>query len=211
MASKRILITSGPTAVAVDDVRVITNRSTGDMGRLLAAEFTGKGCRVTLLEGVGATTRLPLDKTTTLKKFFYYDEFAASLAQELRRGHDAVIHAAAVSDFQLKRPFQGKLVSGKALKLILVPTKKLILGIKKAVPRAFLVGFKFETRLAEKFIMDRIKDLFGKAHCDLVVANRQAGVKYEACLIGPSGWMSKKVFTKKAIVKMVVRRVIDAL
>ena len=210
MASKRILITSGPTAVAVDDVRVITNRSTGDMGRLLAAELTGKGCRVTILEGAGATTRLPLGKTTTLKKFFYYDEFAALLAQELRRGHDAVIHAAAVSDFRLKRPFQGKLVSGKPLKLILIPTKKLIDRIKKDAPGIFLVGFKLETRLGGKFIIDRIKGLFGEARCDLAVANRQVGKRYEACLVWPSGRISGKVFSKKAIAAMVAREVVGS-
>ena len=89
-------------------MRVITNRSTGEMGRLIARAFAVKGNKVTLLEGKAASSKIKLGKTGSLRKFFYYDELARLLTQELKRGHDVVIHAAAVSDFELGKPFKGK-------------------------------------------------------------------------------------------------------
>ena len=94
-------------------MRVISNRSTGEMGRLIAQAFAKKGCSVTLLEGKAASSSVLLDKTITLKSFFYYDELVRLFKQELKCGYDVVIHAAAVSDFKLGKPFKGKLSSGK--------------------------------------------------------------------------------------------------
>ncbi len=188
-------------------MRVISNRSTGDMGRFLAREFAGKGKRVTLLEGSAATTNIPLDKAITVKKFFFYDELECLLLQELKRGYDVVIHAAAVSDFKLAKPFKGKLPSGKRLKLDLVPTKKLVAEIKKAAPRVFLVGYKLETGLDCKYILKKVKALFSDAGCDLVVANRQSSGDYEAVIIDPSGAVSPRVSTKQALVKVLAAKI----
>ena len=188
-------------------MRVITNRSTGEMGRLIAAGFSSQGWGVTLLEGQAASTQIPLSRTITLKSFFYYDELSVLLAQELRRGYDAVIHAAAVSDFQLKKPFKGKISSGRVMRLDLVPTKKLVDRIKAAAPKSVLVGFKLETDLSRAFIMKKTKSLFTGAHCDFVLANKQVNGKYEACLIEPLGKMSPKVFNKKDIVKVLVKKI----
>ena len=162
---------------------------------------------MTLLESRLVTTDIALDKAVSLKKFIFYDDLAFLLSRELKRGHDAVIHAAAVSDFRLATPFQGKLPSGRALKLELVPTRKLLTAIRKADPRVFLVGFKLETRLARPFILRKVKSLFREAGCGLVVVNRQAAGRYEACLVEPSGKMSKKVFNKRSIVKVLAAKV----
>lgn len=197
----RVLVTSGPTAVPVDGMRVITNRSTGEMGRLIAGEFVIQGARVTLLEGVAVTTTVPLASGISHKKFFFYDELARLLDQELARGYDIVIHAAAVSDYKLATVIKGKLVSGKALTLDLVPTKKLVDQIKKKAPDVILVGFKLETQLARPFILRRVDSLFKKAGCDLVVGNALNAGRYQACLIEPSGRVSPKVASKDMLVK----------
>ena len=49
LSGKRILITCGPTWVALDDVRVLSNRSTGELGRLLARKLKAAGAQVTVL------------------------------------------------------------------------------------------------------------------------------------------------------------------
>ncbi len=182
-------------------MRVITNRSTGEMGRLIAGEFFRRGARVTLLEGHAALAAPTLDPKISLKKFFYYDELKALLDQELKRGYDVMIHAAAVSDFKLARPFKGKLSSGGPLTLNLVPTGKLVNAVKRKVPGIFLVGFKLETRLTRAFILERAAGLFKEASCDLVVANCLKSGSYEACLIDASGRLFAKALTKKAIVQ----------
>jgi phosphopantothenoylcysteine synthetase/decarboxylase len=208
LASKRVLITSGPTAVPIDEMRVITNRSTGEMGRLIAQAFASQGSRVTLLEGKAASSSIPLDKAITLKSFFYYDELAQLLSQEIKRGYDIVIHAAAVSDFQLGKPFKGKLSSGKTLRLELTPTKKLVDQIRKTSAKVFLVGFKLETKLTRAFILDKVKSLFKEAGCGLVVANVQKGRQYSACLVWPDGTMSAKVSSKTALVRILLKAVL---
>jgi phosphopantothenoylcysteine decarboxylase/phosphopantothenate--cysteine ligase len=207
LASKRILITSGPTAVPIDQMRVITNRSTGEMGRLIARAFAGKGHSVTLLEGKAASSRISLNKTITVKAFFYYDELARLLTQELKRGYDVVIHAAAVSDFKPGKMFKGKLSSGKTLRLELTPTKKLVSRIKAASRKTFLVGFKLETKLTRPFILARAKSLFKEAGCDLVVANVQEKHRYGACLVWPDGRMSPKVPSKAGLVRILLETI----
>ena len=47
----RVLITCGATWVPIDDVRVISNISSGEMGHLIAQAFRQKGAQVTIIEG----------------------------------------------------------------------------------------------------------------------------------------------------------------
>ncbi|MEI8011066.1 MAG: phosphopantothenoylcysteine decarboxylase [Candidatus Omnitrophota bacterium] len=197
----RILVTSGPTAVPIDGMRVLTNRSTGEMGRLIAGACAACGAHVTLIEGQSVISNLPLDPAVSLKQFFFYDELASLLDKELARGYDVVIHAAAVSDFQLARPLKGKISSGNPMTLCLVPTKKLVNRIKKTSPDVILIGFKFEVSIGRSFILQRVESLFKDARCDLVVANCFKAGRYEACLIEPSGMMTLRVSTKGKIVK----------
>ena len=50
----RLLITSGATREPIDDVRFVTNVSTGGTGAALARAFAQRGHQVTLLRGQGA-------------------------------------------------------------------------------------------------------------------------------------------------------------
>ncbi len=149
----RVLITCGPIWVPLDAVRVISNRSTGEMGRVLAKAFLKRKARVTLVEGPMA-----------------FDELKAVLRQKAK-GHDIIVHAAAVSDFKTASPLKAKLSSGKPLTLRLVPTEKLINSIKRWSPRALLVGFKLEPGLTSANAFRHARELFERAKCDLVVAN----------------------------------------
>ena len=204
---KHVLVTSGPAAVALDDVRVITNRSTGEMGRLIADALHREGARVTLLEGSAATSRLPLPEAIALKRFYFYDELDQGLVRELRKGYDVVIHAAAVPDFRPARACRGKMASGQALTLKLIPTKKLIGKIKQLSPRSLLVGFKLATRKFSGAFPLNVKDLFDKAGCDLVVANAYVDGNYQACLFGPQGRVSPEGLAKKALVKVLINAI----
>ncbi len=47
----RVLITTGPTQEPIDDVRYITNASSGKMGAAVALEAMGRGHDVTLVHG----------------------------------------------------------------------------------------------------------------------------------------------------------------
>ena len=187
----RILITCGPTWVKIDDVRVLSNISSGELGHLLAEELSRKTA-VTLAEG--AVTHALENKKVKKIKFRFFDELEKILKNEIKK-HGVIIHAAAVSDFQLKKSFKNKISSSsKKLNLELVPTVKLINQFKKWNPNIFLVGFKLEPDLTEKNIKAKTQKLFQEAHCDLVVANRLKN--YQAFVVNKSGDILKKVQNK---------------
>ena len=78
---KRVLITCGPTWVPIDDVRVISNVSSGEMGHLIAQSFQSKGALVTIIEG--PVTQTLEDKKIKIIKYRFFDELARVLKKEL--------------------------------------------------------------------------------------------------------------------------------
>jgi len=148
------IVTAGPTYEPIDQVRRLTNHSTGQLGTGLAKRLAADGHKVTLLRGRSATHNeqpegVDLQLFTT----------TADLAEKLERlaGFDAVFHAAAVSDFaagqvfrradggQLEPLSQGKLGTREGdLLLELKPTPKIIASLRAWFAEAFLVGWKYE-------------------------------------------------------------------
>jgi phosphopantothenoylcysteine decarboxylase/phosphopantothenate--cysteine ligase len=201
-----VLITSGPTSVPIDEMRVITNRSSGEMGRLIANALAVRGASVTLLEGA-VTTSIPAGKIA-IRKFFEFRELAEALREELQKRYDWVIHAAAVSDFELAKPFEGKIASSPSLTLRLKQTRKLVNDIKHLSPRSRLVAFKLEPSLAG--IRTKALGLFEKAKADLLVANSSGPNDYEAFIIRRDGSTTECVKSKKDLVKVLLKE-IDSL
>ena len=56
LAGRNVLVTGGPTRESLDPVRVVTNRSSGRMGRDLAAAAYARGADVTLILGPSSIT-----------------------------------------------------------------------------------------------------------------------------------------------------------
>lgn len=148
------IVTAGPTYEPVDQVRRLTNHSTGQLGTGLAKRLADDGHNVTLLRG-RSSTHNDLPKGIELMNF----STTADLAEKLQRltKFDAVFHAAAVSDFAagqvFRRTADGQLEplhqskpstrDGKLL-LELKPTPKLIGRLREWFPKALLVGWKYE-------------------------------------------------------------------
>lgn len=94
----KILITGGGCREYIDSVRVVTNSSTGRTSAVLADELTRKGNEITLITAENAIK--PQD--SSIKQIFFQtgEELAKAIKAELTSScYDAVIHAAAVSDF----------------------------------------------------------------------------------------------------------------
>lgn len=170
LKNKRILITCGPTWVPIDDVRVISNISSGRLGQRIAEDLLKERAKVTLIEGPVAT---PLkNKSLRILKFHYFDEMFSLIQKELTKDYDIMIHAAAVSDYHLDKPFDSKLSSQlKRLTLELVPTKKIIQLIKKLNPKIFLVGFKLASVMDRERAQQETEELVKSTDADLVIAN----------------------------------------
>ena len=209
MKNKRVLITCGPTWIPIDPVRVLSNRSTAQLGQILARDLNQQGARVTVLLGP-AVQEIPA-KAVRIIRFCFFDELFQLLEKELRKNYDIVIHAAAVSDYQLKKPKKNKLSSRlKRLKLELIPAPKLIERIKKINPKIFLIGFKLEPRLSKETACQKAGPLFEKAGCDLVVANSVDHRKYKGWILNRKrqilAFTDSRENLSKALIKILTDR-----
>ncbi|MDI9633968.1 MAG: bifunctional phosphopantothenoylcysteine decarboxylase/phosphopantothenate--cysteine ligase CoaBC [Methanolinea sp.] len=119
LAGRHVLVTSGPCRERVDDVRILTTRSSGRMGRALALHAFRLGARVTVVHG----DTFPLVRNVPAVD-------AAEMREEVRRicatdPPDLFVSAAAVSDFA-PDPFEGKIPSGKPVTITLRPLPKIV-------------------------------------------------------------------------------------
>ncbi|MGE5308506.1 MAG: phosphopantothenoylcysteine decarboxylase [Deltaproteobacteria bacterium] len=202
LKNRRILITAGPTWVAIDSVRVISNTASGETGTLLAQALAKEGAQVTLLMGPCGTRKE--NKKVRIIDFRFFEELERLLEKELSGGrYDAVVHSAAVSDFRPVRGFKGKIDSGKSLTLKLTRTPKLIELIRKKTPGALLVGFKFEPESSPKTLIEEARKLGKQSKCNLVVANTVHKGSYRALIVAPEG-MIPEAGTKEELVDLLV-------
>jgi len=134
LEGKRVLITSGPCRETVDDVRILTTRSSGRMGRELALQAFRLGADVTIVhrDTLPCLRNIPVETA---------DEMRESVLSELAgRGADIYISAAAISDFA-PRKTEGKIPSGKPAVIDLLPLPKLLDEVVKQYA-PFTVAFK---------------------------------------------------------------------
>jgi phosphopantothenoylcysteine decarboxylase/phosphopantothenate--cysteine ligase len=167
----RILVTSGATREPIDTVRFLSNVSTGRTGALLADALTAHGHTVTLLHGEGAVRAQHVAASAAFSS-------TADLQSQLRRllgtgDFDAVIHAAAVSDYRPAETHYGKLSSyATELTLRLVPTPKLLPELKSYAPRALrVIGFKLTAGADAEARQIAVSKLFAAGTVDAVIHN----------------------------------------
>lgn len=151
------IVTAGPTFEPLDDVRRLTNFSTGRLGTELASYLTARGHKVTLLIGESATCAGER-RAHSVKVFSTTADLRAKLKAFSGKKVDAIFHAAAVSDFTFGKMFArdaaGKLKPFKPSKKIstrggnlfaeLKPTAKIIAELRGWFPKTKIVGWKFE-------------------------------------------------------------------
>ena len=147
-----------------------------------------------------------------IKKYFLYDELFELLKNELKNSFDVVIHAAAVSDYQLEKPFKTKVASNlNRLKINLLPTQKIIYSIKKRNPQTFLVGFKLESSMTKLKAMNQTNGLLSKANCDLVVANSLLNNNYHGFIIGRDNQILMERRSRQGLSKALVQTIKEQL
>jgi len=150
LAGKRVLITSGACREALDDVRVLTTRSSGQMGRALALQAFRLGADVTVVhhDTFPCVTNLNADSAADMRA-----TVLLHLAE--KNGTDIYIGAAAISDFAPERQ-DAKIPSGKPATIRLSPLPKLLDEvIRKYSP--LVVAFKLDREPDKK-----AKSMLGK-------------------------------------------------
>lgn len=199
-----ILVTAGNTQTPIDQVRCITNIFSGRTGTRIAVEAARRGHAVTLLTSRPEIVAEPADAELPADRWFVkpyrtFDDLAASMETTIRGGSfDAIIHAAAVSDYALAGVFTraadgtitdasaGKIASSHPeLWLKLTPAPKLVDRIRS--PWGFagtLVKFKLEVGLNRDELWDVAETARVRSAADWIVANTLEGMNAWA-LVGP--------------------------
>ncbi|HAJ56161.1 MAG TPA: hypothetical protein DCL35_00130 [Candidatus Omnitrophica bacterium] len=193
LKGKKILITAGPTWVPIDDVRVISNVSSGELGLLLAKNALKYGADIDLL--LGPVSRpVPLDKKIRITRFTYFDELHDKVVLALKSNkYDVILHCAAVSDY-LPRAVRGKISSEQGqLVLRLDRAPKIVDDIRRLAPEAFLVMFKLEGNVTDAVLLKRALEAMKRVGADLVIANRFINKKYRGFILGTDNILARTV------------------
>ena len=169
LTGRRVFVTGGPTPVAVDDVRILTNRYSGRTAVAIAEAFWRAGADVELLL---SGTQIERPSTLPTRRVADYDAYRTAC---LETSADLAIFSAAVADYRPLQQQPGKLGSGQPeLTLTLKPTQKVVELWRQAHPEGELISFKLESGLSDEALVAVARDRVGD-HSDLVVANHAQG------------------------------------
>lgn len=196
----RVIVTSGGTQEHIDDVRTITNTSSGRLGQLIAEACIGAGFDVDYIHGRGA--KMPDAEVNA-----YSIEGTQSLYDTLmKRLEDpsvcAVVHAMAVSDYTVSAVTNISMLSDvlaekrhdevesllanytsgfdrnqkisskeEGLVVMMKQAPKVIRQIKKQRPDILLIGFKLLVDVTEDHLIEVGYTLLKDNKCDYVLAN----------------------------------------
>lgn len=164
-----ILITAGPTREYLDDVRFLSNGSSGRMGCALAEAAVAAGHRVTLVLGpVECTPPSGAEVVRVVSALEMQAAAAAAFA-----GCDVLIAAAAVCDWRPAVRSRGKPPRGAVgLRLDLLPNPDIVAGLAVAKGRRVVVGFALESAAAGMpAAIARGRAKLQHKHLDVVVVN----------------------------------------
>ncbi|VTR92916.1 Phosphopantothenoylcysteine synthase/decarboxylase OS=Lentisphaera araneosa HTCC2155 GN=LNTAR_19847 PE=4 SV=1: DFP [Gemmata massiliana] len=204
-----ILVTAGNTQTPVDRVRCITNIFSGRTGAQVASTAFERGHTVTLLTShpgvldTITTTRERVEPQWRVRAYRTFDDLDALMRAEITTGgYDAVIHAAAVSDYHVAGVFTHRdgqfedATAGKVkgshpeLWLKLTPAPKLIDKVRADWGfTGKLVKFKLEVGVSAVELEEIAERSRVHSRADLMVANTLEGM-YGWALIGaaPGGY-----------------------
>ncbi len=164
LEGKKICIIGGSSIEYIDDVRVITNTSTGETSISLAKEAYYMGANLDLYFGITRYQKpsfLPFRSFTTVESLLAHEDDIVK--------NDIVIVPAALSDFTPKKAI-GKISSDSGFTLKLEPTQK-VLKTLRAKFNGKLIGFKAEINISREELIRRARKRLKEYNLDAVVAN----------------------------------------
>jgi phosphopantothenoylcysteine synthetase/decarboxylase len=190
----RAIVTCGPSYEPMDEVRRLTNFSTGELGIMLASRLTRAGFEVLCFKGVGATSSLRVEGGRVIPF-----STNASLRAELEAVEDrseirVVFHAAALCDYRVKSVHSSsgaEIAAAKIpsrageLTLTLEPLPKLIGELPQLFPASRIVGWKYELVGTRDEVLVAAARQMRESGTELCVVNGAAfGVGFGVCQQG---------------------------
>jgi phosphopantothenoylcysteine decarboxylase / phosphopantothenate---cysteine ligase len=190
---KKILIIGGATIEPIDDIRLLTNRSSGKTAISLARNAFERGADVELWYG-HATESVP--SYVSYKKYETVADLLRLTKNIRSQQYDIVIVCAAIANYTPRKQ-KGKIPSGKEKLSVEFSQAPILLGsLRSHVPHAKLIAFKAEEKKAD--VKRKTQQLLKKYHLDGAVGNTLAGFgskENEILLLttkGKSTWMKGK-------------------
>lgn len=160
----RMLVTAGPTREYIDDVRFLTNPSSGKMGFAIAAEAAKMGADVTLVHG---PTSIIAPENVRELSIISAREMESTVMDEAT-DVDIIVMAAAVADWTVEK-ISGKIKKAgrNSITLELTPTADILSEIGQKYSQKFLMGFAVETT----DIVQNAQEKLERKNLDLIFAN----------------------------------------
>ncbi len=195
---KKYVITSGGISEKIDNVRKITNSSSGKLGMTIANHLLESKSDITIYYVCSKNALRPSNKSVKIIEVVGTMDLKDKVESLLRNEKiDYFIHTMAVADYmvdyvttvdKMKKSFLNnsdmevikdtKISSYENnLVLVLKPTPKIIGLIKEESPLTYLVGFKLLDSVSKKELIEVATRLRDKNKCDLVVANDLEDIK----------------------------------
>lgn len=167
-----ILITAGPTREYLDDVRYLSNGSSGRMGCALAEAALAAGHQVTLILGpvaIEPPAGVAVVPVTSAREM----QAAADIAFD---GADVAIAAAAVADWRPAVRIAGKPPRAAAenggVRLDLVPNPDIVAGLASRKAGRVVIGFALQAAAAGlDAAVAAGRDKLTRKQLDLIVVN----------------------------------------
>lgn len=186
--SRDVVITSGGTCEKIDDVRYISNFSSGRLGHELASAYSQLGHQVLLLAPLSVIDRFGTIDLVDHRSF----TSAEDLRKELLAIPSArlVLHAAAVSDYTPEK-VQGKISSDQEELIIhLKRNPKILAELRQHFGQsAKIVGFKLLSGVTEAELIKAAVNQINTNDTDLCIANDLQEIKdgRRVHIVQPSG------------------------
>jgi phosphopantothenoylcysteine decarboxylase / phosphopantothenate---cysteine ligase len=166
---RKVLVIGGSSEEPIDDMRVITNRGTGETAVELAKAAYERGAEVELWMGrcsVAIPSYIPTKRFVTVGDLVKLIPAVA---------HDLVLVPAALSDFAPKRS-EGKIPTDtEELDLVLEPVVKVLPLLRKK--KVKLIGFKAESGIGESELVAKAEQRLKQHKLDAIVANDLTDVR----------------------------------
>jgi len=169
-------ITCGPAYEPLDQVRRITNFSTGEIGAILSEAFMGQGFEVICFRS--ETSTAPGPAGCEVRNFSTNQSLAGGL-RALPRPPHVVLHAAALCDFVIAG-IEGASGSAKLssrtgeIRLTLRPAAKVLPELRGWFPAARIIGWKYEMEGTREQAVERAAAQIRESGTDGCVVNGDA-------------------------------------
>lgn len=196
-SNKEVVITGGGSIEQIDDIRHISNNSSGKQASNLALRFYYLGAKVTLI-----SSRFPLALPLEIKclEVKSSKDFSNALKDSLKDS-SILLMAAAISDY-IPNKIDGKLKKEQLGDIWNLRLEQNI-DILKSLKASFKVGFKAESE--EDTAMQNARKMLEHKGCDMVVlnvindSNKIGGDSNEICIITKDSTTPKLKGDKEAI------------